>query len=689
MKLTTMMKLFGSVSDRKENLNLCHQDLLEMKGALTRFEDLPMGTFTMFISHEWLSRSHPDPLGVQLDSLCSVLRRLRSGEFENVSMSVVHRLTYKHNFSTNTKEWNELLTNAYVWFDWWSQPQPSVETIGTPKRTQCEFDLAKALRSTAAYVERCDCMVILAPGAKHCERISSTSGRKAFVCYRTWRRRAFCVLEFFASYLSRRQSFPVLLMQSTHEKPKWISAVEAQKLAVGTSTFSCCEMNHPNGMECDKIASWEVLDKLIQGRVKYDREVVGSVVDARFTFVLRSWWQRGLLEDDPLQVTSLDDFKFHLRWKENEGDGKWLGRGKMSLLIYACANANMSVVADVLHLLPTNNMKQRTEWLEHRVCREGFVNFGIPGGTNALFASMAWGTPNIVELLLENGASPDVVDRNGVDPFMYASYYGRESNINFWLERFKDWDVHRGNRVTGANALTLALSQGPLKFETAQILLKAGINISQSASSGVTNLMVACSNEDSYPDVVRFLLSSVSCDPNARARPRGIRWTAIRHAAKTITKLRLVKHDGLAAHIANGLGTTALHYASRRGDVEIVELLLSHGADPNLKNSLGVDAASMATAFPELKGMLEKRERMMKLRGTGKKTGAVEVLGKRISTATPIQHEMWLISLETLLMLYGEGSHGHVMEVHQKLRDKFLTPWHSVPADAEIIFVSI
>ena len=53
-----------------------------------------------------------------------------------------------------------------------------------------------------------------------------------------------------------------------------------------------------------------------------------------------------------------------------------------------------------------------------------------------------------------------------------------------------------------------------------------------------------------------------------------------------------------------------------------------------------------------------------------------------------IQHEMWLISLETLLMLYGEGSHGHVMEVHQKLRDKFLTPWHSVPADAEIIFVS-
>ena len=49
--------------------------------------------------------------------------------------------------------------------------------------------------------------------------------------------------------------------------------------------------------------------------------------------------------------------------------------------------------------------------------------------------------------------------------------------------------------------------------------------------------------------------------------------------------------------------------------------------------------------------MLEKRERKMKLRGTVTRERE-EALGKRISTATPIQHEMWLISLETLLALY-------------------------------------
>ena len=69
--------------------------------------------------------------------------------------------------------------------------------------------------------------------------------------------------------------------------------------------------------------------------------------------------------------------------------------------------------------------------------------------------------------------------------------------------------------------------------------------------------------------------------------------------------------------------------------------------------------------------------------------GVVEVVCSRRFSEIRFLHEMWLISLETLLMLYGEGSHGHVMEVHQKLkRRKFLTPWHSVPADAEIIFVS-
>jgi hypothetical protein len=155
-------------------------------------------------------------------------------------------------------------------------------------------------------------------------------------------------------------------------------------------------------------------------------------------------------------------------------------------------------------------------------------------------------------------------------------------------------------------------------------------------------------------------------------------------------KMKLTKYDGLVRHIAKGLGTTALHYGARRGDMEIVELLLSKGADPSLRNSVGMDAASMCTGFSALRGFLEKQQRKVAVRGKFTKTQlAVQILGRRMTTATPIRHDMWLMSMETVLMLYGSESRGRVMEVHQELLGKdFLVNWRDVPSDAEIIFVS-
>ena len=121
-------------------------------------------------------------------------------------------------------------------------------------------------------------------------------------------------------------------------------------------------------------------------------------------------------------------------------------------------------------------------------------------------------------------------------------------------------------------------------------------------------------------------------------------------------------------------------------------MLLRANADLTLKSERGESVLTMCQSFPELKGVLEKRERKMKLRDTGNRnmTDAVEVLGKRISTATAIQHEMWLISLDNLLMLYGgEKGNRRVMDVHQELKRRdLLTHWCDAPADGEIIFVS-
>ena len=42
---------------------------------------------------------------------------------------------------------------------------------------------------------------------------------------------------------------------------------------------------------------------------------------------------------------------------------------------------------------------------------------------------------------------------------------------------------------------------------------------------------------------------------------------------------------------------TALHYAVRRGDVEIVKILLEAGADPYIENEMGVNAFEICENF--------------------------------------------------------------------------------------------
>ena len=115
IKLTTMLSSFGDVEDRKKNMHLCHQSLLEQE-KLTRFEDLPLGSFVIFVSHQWNSFAHPDPNGRQLEVLCKIMRDLRDGVYTNVSTDPYHVLLYNTKTTTHKSEWHTLVSNAYIWY---------------------------------------------------------------------------------------------------------------------------------------------------------------------------------------------------------------------------------------------------------------------------------------------------------------------------------------------------------------------------------------------------------------------------------------------------------------------------------------------------------------------------------------------------------------------------------------------
>ena len=76
------------------------------------------------------------------------------------------------------------------------------------KASSLQNNLDLAIQSVASYVERSDTLVILAPPTVHEDRIRSDTSRKTYTCYRTWRRRGFCLLELFACFFSRRKLIP-------------------------------------------------------------------------------------------------------------------------------------------------------------------------------------------------------------------------------------------------------------------------------------------------------------------------------------------------------------------------------------------------------------------------------------------------------------------------------------------------
>ena len=60
--------------------------------------------------------------------MVKMFRRLRDGMIGCVEMDAFHTILYKANHVTRRAELMKLFSNAYLWYDFWSQPQPSMAT---------------------------------------------------------------------------------------------------------------------------------------------------------------------------------------------------------------------------------------------------------------------------------------------------------------------------------------------------------------------------------------------------------------------------------------------------------------------------------------------------------------------------------------------------------------------------------
>lgn len=230
----------------------------------------------------------------------------------------------------------------------------------------------------------------------------------------------------------------------------------------------------------------------------------------------------------------------------------------------------------------------------------------VRGQTGLMWAA-AEDHPEVVKLLIAHGADPKIrsSDRDTTPPKLMAGTPAAP--------------ISKG----GLTALVFAARQGSI--ESAKALIGAGADINQGDADGNNPLLIAILNNH---DELAQILIDKGADVNAVNKDgRSPLYTAVdahdvdwsdRPLVKETDKVTsldviksLIDHKAdvnaqlTAASIIKkaaqdspdrtlGVGATAFMRAARSGDVDVMKLLLDHGADPKLANKDGVTALTVA-----------------------------------------------------------------------------------------------
>ena len=209
-------------------------------------------------------------------------------------------------------------------------------------------------------------------------------------------------------------------------------------------------------------------------------------------------------------------------------------------------------------------------------------------GAEATALMWAAGDLDKVRLLLARGAQVNVASENGKTPLMIAARHeGSAAVVRSMLEKGADVNA-KDNQ--GSNALMQAATAGDV--ETLNLLLAKGANINAKATSGATVLMVAA----------RFrclscveLLIAHGAEVNA-ATKRGLTALATVAPFGDVAILRKLLEKGADVNTKDDQGYSPLMLAaySEFLNAETVKALLDKGADVNARGNDGETALSLA-----------------------------------------------------------------------------------------------
>ena len=228
-------------------------------------------------------------------------------------------------------------------------------------------------------------------------------------------------------------------------------------------------------------------------------------------------------------------------------------------LIEACYNGNIDIVKLLLENDADPNMQDK----------EGYTPLRL-----ACYISYISST-DIVKLLLSHGANPNIQDKVGDTPLMFACYNGNIDIIKLLLSQDANPNIQDKE---GRTPLIEACSRGII--DIVKLLLSQDANPNIQDKEGRTPLIEACYRD--YFDIVKLLLShGVDLNIQDHQKRTGL-WYACFSGCIDIVKLLLeygANPSELIAQVNDG--ETLLIRACKKDDFETAKLLLEYGANPN------------------------------------------------------------------------------------------------------------
>ncbi len=208
------------------------------------------------------------------------------------------------------------------------------------------------------------------------------------------------------------------------------------------------------------------------------------------------------------------------------------------------------------------------------------VDVGDRDNSTALDVAAQCGQMDAVRLLVEAGADARHRDNNGMTALHFASYEGHDDAALYLLE-------HGADPAAATNRGSVALHGAALRGSTptVAVLLEHGVPANARNAGGFTPLLSGTAGQ-ADAELVRLLL-----EHGAWVDDRDLEGTTALHNAAWRGNLDVVRYlieQGASIDaLMNGGGNTALHNAASTGNIEVVRALLDAGSQADCRTTWG------------------------------------------------------------------------------------------------------